>query len=234
MSGKKPELPEDEDDLPTAADLRAVERMRAGFEKLDKMNAERQPPSTPEEHLREAMTEALIAGYSQFRERYNEAEARRHGNPPANPGAANASATTPAAANPGHSPGAQHAAPASPVPTAAPNLPPEPIAPPAPRAPAEYPEIMTIEQVAGYLQLHKQVVYRHIRDGTLPVSRIGRTARVKKSVLDAFLESGAWNSIGEFLKYQQAHGRAVPASAPKPGAPEKPPARRPRFSVDVD
>ncbi|NOZ21238.1 MAG: helix-turn-helix domain-containing protein [Planctomycetes bacterium] len=60
----------------------------------------------------------------------------------------------------------------------------------------EYPEIMTVAQAAGYLQLHKQVLYRHVRRGTVPVSRVGRTLRFKKSVLDAWLERTAWQSVG--------------------------------------
>ncbi len=54
-----------------------------------------------------------------------------------------------------------------------------------------YPEIMTIDQAAEYLQLHKQVVYRHVRKGTIPASRIGATIRFKKSVIDAWLEDSA-------------------------------------------
>jgi excisionase family DNA binding protein len=64
---------------------------------------------------------------------------------------------------------------------------------PDPRS--EYPEIMTIEQAASYLQLHKQVVYRHVRKGTIPASRIGATIRFKKSVLDAWLEDSALKTL---------------------------------------
>src|SRR2546423_15156529 len=70
--------------------------------------------------------------------------------------------------------------------------------------PSPYPEIMTIEQAAGYLQLHPQVVYRHVRAGTLPASRIGRTIRFKRSGLDAYLERGAWVYANAFLDYVSA------------------------------
>ena len=63
------------------------------------------------------------------------------------------------------------------------------------REKAEYPEIMTIDQLARYLQLHKQVVYRHIRNGNIPVSRIGSTIRFKKSVIDEWLEDSALRSL---------------------------------------
>ena len=58
-----------------------------------------------------------------------------------------------------------------------------------------YPEIMTIDQLACYLQLHKQVVYRHIKNGNIPVSRIGATIRFKKSVIDEWLEDTALRSL---------------------------------------
>ena len=89
----------------------------------------------------------------------------------------------------------------------------------APPVGAGAPEIMTIEQVAEYLQLHPQVVYRHVRAGTLPASRIGRTIRFKRAVLDRFLEEGAWEFAGRYLAYlKNAKGAAasLPRAAPVP------------------
>lgn len=68
---------------------------------------------------------------------------------------------------------------------------------PAPAPATGYPEIMTIDQAAEYLQLHKQVVYRHVRKGTIPASRIGATIRFKKSVIDAWLEDSALSTLRE-------------------------------------
>ncbi len=65
----------------------------------------------------------------------------------------------------------------------------------------DFPEVMTIEQVAEYLQLHPQVIYRHVKAGTLPASRIGRTIRFKKSVLDSFLEKNGWQAVTQFFNY---------------------------------
>jgi len=67
---------------------------------------------------------------------------------------------------------------------------------------------MTIEQAAEYLQLHKQVVYRHVRKGTIPASRIGATIRFKKSVIDAWLEDSAL----ENLRRKREAGFASPRS----------------------
>ena len=48
-------------------------------------------------------------------------------------------------------------------------------------------EIMTPEQVAGYLQLNKDTVYRLIRQGRLAATRIGRTYRIPREDLEEFL-----------------------------------------------
>ncbi|MCZ7645017.1 MAG: helix-turn-helix domain-containing protein [Planctomycetota bacterium] len=90
----------------------------------------------------------------------------------------------------------------------------------------EFPEVLTIAQAAAYLQLHPQVVYRHVRAGTLPASRIGRTIRFKRSVLDAFLEQTGWASVHEFLRFREE--RAAQAEAAEQVR------RRRRFSVEVD
>lgn len=57
------------------------------------------------------------------------------------------------------------------------------------------PEVMTIDQLAEYLQLHKQVIYRHVRNKTIPASRIGATLRFKKSVIDAWLVDSALENL---------------------------------------
>jgi len=59
----------------------------------------------------------------------------------------------------------------------------------------EYPEVMTIDQLAEYLQLHRQVIYRHVRRGNIPASRIGGTIRFKKSIIDRWLEESARKNV---------------------------------------
>jgi len=106
-----------------------------------------------------------------------------------------------------------------------------------PNVSQNWPEILTIEQVAEYLQLHPQVVYRHVRAGTLPASRIGRTIRFKKSALDQFLESGAMKSVGRFMHFVETNRGASVRSAQAQSSThtDEPPARvARRFSVDVD
>src|SRR3954454_3903900 len=42
------------------------------------------------------------------------------------------------------------------------------------------PEIMTPDQVADYLQVDRETVYRYIRSGKLEASRIGRSYRIPR------------------------------------------------------
>ncbi len=62
--------------------------------------------------------------------------------------------------------------------------------------PEEFPEVMTVKQAAEYLQVNDQVLYRYVREEKVPVARMGTTIRFKKSVLDAWLETESWKSIG--------------------------------------
>ena len=49
------------------------------------------------------------------------------------------------------------------------------------------PEVMTAEQLARYLQLDEQTVYRKTRAGQIPAVRIGKILRFKKDVIDGWL-----------------------------------------------
>ena len=53
----------------------------------------------------------------------------------------------------------------------------------------EIKEVMTPEQVAEYLQLNKDTVYRYIREGKLAASRLGRNYRITKANVGIFLLS---------------------------------------------
>jgi excisionase family DNA binding protein len=54
-------------------------------------------------------------------------------------------------------------------------------------------DIMTPEQVADYLQLNKDTVYRYIREGKLFASKLGRSYRVPKINVDLFLLATSTN-----------------------------------------
>jgi excisionase family DNA binding protein len=52
-------------------------------------------------------------------------------------------------------------------------------------------EVMTPEQVAEYLQLNTDTVYRLIRGHRLAASKIGRTYRIPREDVDSFLLSNS-------------------------------------------
>ena len=49
-------------------------------------------------------------------------------------------------------------------------------------------EVMTVSEVAQYLRVNPQTVYRKAKAGELPALRIGRAIRFRKSELDAWLD----------------------------------------------
>lgn len=49
------------------------------------------------------------------------------------------------------------------------------------------PEVMTVEELAEYLKLNPQTIYRKFRRGELPGIRIGRSIRFKRDVIDVWL-----------------------------------------------
>lgn len=46
--------------------------------------------------------------------------------------------------------------------------------------------LMTVEQAAAELKLHPKTVLRHIREGRLQATRIGKAYRIDRAKLDAF------------------------------------------------
>ena len=49
--------------------------------------------------------------------------------------------------------------------------------------------IMTIDEVAKYLRLHKSTVYRMVRESQIPASKIGNQWRFRKDVIDSWLST---------------------------------------------
>src|SRR5918911_3611196 len=72
---------------------------------------------------------------------------------------------------------------------------------------ASYPEIMTPEQAAEYLQVSRETVYRYIRQGKLAASRLGRSYRVPKRNLDLLL----WENRTRELPLRQYTAEEVAA-----------------------
>lgn len=57
-------------------------------------------------------------------------------------------------------------------------------------------EIMTIEQVARYLSLHELTVRRLARNGEIPAFKVGRQWRIKRELLDSWIEREGRHGIG--------------------------------------
>lgn len=57
-------------------------------------------------------------------------------------------------------------------------------------------QIMTIEQVARYLSLHELTVRRLAREGSIPAFKVGRQWRVKRELLDKWIERQAYENLG--------------------------------------
>lgn len=55
--------------------------------------------------------------------------------------------------------------------------------------------IMTLAEVSKYLRLSMSTVYRMANDGKLPVSKIGRRWRFRKSTIDQFLADSERSSV---------------------------------------
>lgn len=70
------------------------------------------------------------------------------------------------------------------------------------RAPTLDREILTVEQAADFLQVHKITVYRYIREGLLPAVKLGKMYRLFSRDVEAFLQA------------MRHH--------PEPGAPDRP------------
>ena len=50
-------------------------------------------------------------------------------------------------------------------------------------------DVMTVDQVAAYLQLNRLTVYRYVREGRIPAARIGKVYRILRADVDRFLEN---------------------------------------------
>ena len=51
-------------------------------------------------------------------------------------------------------------------------------------------ELLDTEDVAGYLRVSPVTIWRWCRDGSLPWLKIGRSWRIRRAALEAFLERG--------------------------------------------
>jgi excisionase family DNA binding protein len=53
-------------------------------------------------------------------------------------------------------------------------------------------EIMTVRELAEYLKLDPNTIYRKFRSGEIPGVKIGKAVRFKRDVVDAWLRRMSW------------------------------------------
>jgi excisionase family DNA binding protein len=61
----------------------------------------------------------------------------------------------------------------------------------------QFPPIMTIADVAQYLGLHELTVRRLAREGALPALKLGRQWRVKRDLLEKWIETRSMENLGD-------------------------------------
>ncbi len=79
------------------------------------------------------------------------------------------------------------------------------------RVTPDWSDVMTVEQVAAYLQLHKLTIYRYIREGRLPASKVGKAYRIRKTDVEWFLDSMRTRPVA-----RRATAAVQPPVAPPP------------------
>lgn len=48
-------------------------------------------------------------------------------------------------------------------------------------------DVLTVEQAAAYLQIHKGTLYKYIRSGQLPAAKLGKVYRIYRRDVEALL-----------------------------------------------
>ena len=59
-------------------------------------------------------------------------------------------------------------------------------------------EIMTIEEVAKYLKMKPQTIYKWAQDGQIPGTKLGKEWRFRKHILDEWIDTSIVLSKGGF------------------------------------
>ncbi|MBI2852654.1 MAG: response regulator [Chloroflexi bacterium] len=67
-------------------------------------------------------------------------------------------------------------------------------------------ELMTLEEVAGYLRVNEKTVYRMVSEGSIPALKIGHLWRFKKSVIDDWLDQKARGTSARILVIDDDEG----------------------------
>jgi excisionase family DNA binding protein len=66
-------------------------------------------------------------------------------------------------------------------------------------------EIMTLEEVARYLKLKPQTVYKWAQEGQIPATKLGKEWRFRRRILDEWIDTSIQLSKGGFdLLFQKS------------------------------
>ena len=49
-------------------------------------------------------------------------------------------------------------------------------------------DVLTIDELSGYLKIPKSTLYKLVREGTIPCQKVGRHWRFRKEAIDRWLE----------------------------------------------
>ncbi len=60
-------------------------------------------------------------------------------------------------------------------------------------------DILTLEEVAGYLRMKPQTIYTWAQEKKIPAVKLGKEWRFKKSVIDKWFDQHFDDKFGEFL-----------------------------------
>jgi excisionase family DNA binding protein len=63
---------------------------------------------------------------------------------------------------------------------------------------ASHNEILTLEEVAAYLRLKPQTIYKWAQEKRIPAAKIGREWRFRKSVIDRWLDDQMFGDGSRF------------------------------------
>ena len=65
-------------------------------------------------------------------------------------------------------------------------------------------EILTIEEVAAYLRLKPQTIYKWAQERRIPAAKLGKEWRFRKSVIDRWLDDQMFGDGSPFDHYRKS------------------------------
>jgi excisionase family DNA binding protein len=69
--------------------------------------------------------------------------------------------------------------------------------------PAPDHEILTLEEVAHYLRLKPQTIYKWAQEGRIPAAKLGKEWRFRRSVIDRWLDDRMFGGASAFTHLRE-------------------------------